>query len=380
MPDDKYVETYIEMAERASNAGENVYLIRDKEPYKYLSEKFPLINAPVGSAVFNEYTAKMGNGDRILLHFLHPSVIKWLANFTTSAKIGWAYWGADFYEHTYIDYNNYDRLTQAFLDSKVDNHLSRFYLLSKYRVWKRNRKEKESRRQANQVAAKALAKIDYIFHFMKGDYDLIKQYFPSIKAKFEYFHYSQPFSFDDIEADVQEKDITISNFSKHIWISNCGYPTGNHLDVFQLLKDIDDDTGICLPLSYGDKEYTAHIIKEGKRLFGERLIPFTEYMDFSTFVRILKQMDVAIMGHNSPWAMGNILILFYFGRRVFVKERLPSYQWMKNHGACIERYEDFDVNTCFEPLSAECINRNKEYSNILSRENSFETISKMLKI
>ena len=191
-PDDKYVMSFIEVAEKVGIKGGNLYLVRDPKPYRYLPEDNKLlVDAPVGSNTFNDIMSKPGQGDRIFLHFISGHIRNWLADFETDAEINWVYWGNDFYTVLLPkNEDHFDTLTQQLLNRNKPR-LSRFYVLHIWREYRAKLKRNKRLEQAAEISKRAAAKINAVYHFMQKDAELIKQHLnPDIK--FRYFNYPQP--------------------------------------------------------------------------------------------------------------------------------------------------------------------------------------------
>lgn len=381
VPDDKYVMSYIEVAEDVAPKDSNIYIVRDTRPYKYLPEDDTrLIDAPVGSNEFNRLVARAGKGDKIFIHFINYLIRGWLAEFDTEASICWVYWGNDFYEVlSPKNIDHFDPITQRIWDDLREQPLSRFALLHHIRKFRKKRRSQKKLDEVNREALKAASKIDYMYHYMRGDHELVKQRLnPNIQ--FRYFNYPNPVVYAEIERILaQPVSIKASPYPKNIWVGNCGYPWVNHADSFERIKYLGDDVGVCVPLSYGDEAYTEKVIELGKSTFGDRFIPFQDYITFAEFVQILNQMDVTIQDHNAPWAMGNISMLLYMGKKVYMKDHIPSYNWFLDRGVYVESSHHFKPDEAFEPIPEDLKAMHRHVvSTQLSKDSAIEYIRIML--
>lgn len=75
------------------------------------------------------------------------------------------------------------------------------------------------------------------------------------------------------------------------------------------------------------------MIKEGKRIYGDKFFGITKFMDETEYHQFLNSMDIAVFGMNRQQALGNILALLYFGKKIYIKENsiLEHYLRMENH-------------------------------------------------
>lgn len=60
-----------------------------------------------------------------------------------------------------------------------------------------------------------------------------------------------------------------NNDNYNIWVGNSATLSNNHLDLFEILKNLTlpDNYKIYTPLSYGNNELANYIEKKGERLF-----------------------------------------------------------------------------------------------------------------
>lgn len=357
LPDDKFVHDFVVLAEQCGHAHglQQVFLVRDVAPFSHLPNNGPYTAAPLGSAKFTEITQQLGKGDKLIIHFLSKDVRKWLATFNTEAKIGWAFWGSDFYLNMYYDFPFSEPLTQQFLEGKNTQVYSRFGWLHRYR----KRKQQQIAGEAFWREAKAAAaKVDVLYHFIKADAELVNR---SLDANMRWLFFFYPLSTSIADtlkiADAPIKPL--SPYARHILVGNNGYPINNHVDCFEHIKHIDSDTAVVVPLSYGEPAYTAFVKEQGLKYFGDRFIALENYMPFNEYVSLLLQVDAAVMGHRTPNAMGNLHMLLYSGKRVFLKPEANSYAYFVSRGMYIDKYCDFDPKTFHLPVKPEelAINR-----------------------
>ncbi|WP_083234102.1 TDP-N-acetylfucosamine:lipid II N-acetylfucosaminyltransferase [Candidatus Marithrix sp. Canyon 246] len=73
-----------------------------------------------------------------------------------------------------------------------------------------------------------------------------------------------------------------------------------------------------VPLSYGDPKgvYIKEVISTGTKIFGDKFIPMTEFMDFDKYLNFLGSINITIFNHNRQQAMGNTITLLGFGKKV----------------------------------------------------------------
>lgn len=111
--------------------------------------------------------------------------------------------------------------------------------------------------------------------------------------------------------------------------------TNKHIQIFHLLSKFKDESiKVYVPLSYGNKNYAQRVIKEGKKIFGEKLIALTEYLCEDEYDQFLKHMDIGIFAMNRQQAMGNIQTLLYFGKKIYLRDRSVLVHYFRNEKHC----------------------------------------------
>ncbi len=363
LPDDKFITTFCRMATEVALANvHQLFVVRDAKPYKYLPEDAPyLINAPFDSPEFTELTGKMGKGDRIIIHFLHPAAIAWLENFETEASIEWVFWSGDFYTWAYYNFQEYDALTDAYLKAWYNSPLSRFKALHWYRKYKRSQKEKADEREFNKKRDKAISKISVFHHYVREEYDLVCKMIP-LKARFNHFCYTQDMSFDDIYTQSQKLESNNSPLNvdeTNLMVGHSGYAYVNHLDSIDFLKDkLSPNVNVVVPLSYGDKAYIDHVTEVSGGAFGTRFVPITKYMSFEEYLIVLKSCDALFLSLNTAKAMGNLHTLLLLGKRIFIKREMLAYAYFERIGIKVNTHEEFSEELLRQPEKEDVVQNN----------------------
>jgi len=243
----------------------------------------------------------LNNADKIILHGLFNSnIIKllWLMPWLLK-KCYWGMWGADLYAYEY----------------------------------RKRRPLKEFFRRG------VIKKLGYIITYIKGDYELAQQWYGT-KA-----HYQEclmyPSNLYKDASICKEKNSSSIN----ILIGNSADKSNNHLDVFQRLCDfIQEDICVYVPLSYGGKpEYVNQVITEGNKLLGERFIPLTDMLPFNQYLALLAEIDIAIFNNNRQQAMGNIISLLSFGKKVFLRSDVTHWRFFQDQHIFLSDIESLDL-------------------------------------
>lgn len=243
----------------------------------------------------------LNNADKIILHGLFNSnIIKllWLMPWLLK-KCYWGMWGADLYAYEYRK----KRLVKEFFRRSVIKNLG------------------------------------YILTYIKGDYALAQQWYGTKAQYQECFMYPSNLYKD---ASICKEKISSSI---NILVGNSADKSNNHLDVFQRLSQFSQENiRVYVPLSYGGKpEYVTQVIAEGKKLLGERVIPLTDMLPFDQYLALLAEIDIAIFNHNRQQAMGNIISLLSFGKKVFLRSDVTHWNFFQDQHIIVNDIESLDL-------------------------------------
>ena len=151
-----------------------------------------------------------------------------------------------------------------------------------------------------------------------------------------------------------------------VLIGNSATASNNHFEAIDLVKKYGNEIKIYCPLSYGDDKYKGKVIAYGKQVFGEQFIPITEQMEKGKYVEFLSNCDVGIFNNNRQQAMGNINLLLYLGKKVFLKRGTSMWNAYTNANysiSAVDEILDLDLKAFFEMDDAD-----REYNHKLRED------------
>lgn len=171
-------------------------------------------------------------------------------------------------------------------------------------------------------------------------------------------------------------DNIINNLQRHregkanrevvsILLGNSSAATNHHIPILHKLAIFKNEKiMIYVPLSYGNgKEYILKVIEEGKRIFGEKFVAVNKFMDEDEYYDFLNDMDIGIFDMNRQQALGNIMAMLTFGKKVYLRNHSVLSHYFSVENRCIVyKTEDIERLTFadfvyFEDTNAE---KNKE--------------------
>ncbi len=153
--------------------------------------------------------------------------------------------------------------------------------------------------------------------------------------------YSIGYSVKDItnvfgsKADTEGKESPV-----RIMIGHSAYSFLKHEEVLYRLKAYEDkNINIIIPLSYGDPSYAEYIEKTANRLYPGKVETIRNILSLNKYLNLLANIDIAIFEQEHQSALGNIILLLYLQKKVYLKRTGIVSQGLKFEGI-----DTFDSN------------------------------------
>lgn len=332
--DEKFIDNAIELFETVS-PNKNLYLINhdsknNLQYIKYRGDKifvFPYKSKEYTKIIKGDYKA-------IIFHNLNEYKCELIRNFQKkNVHLHWLSWGFDYY--------GIPSLKKTLLLSSTNKiylknlrPIDRLYLkisITLPALWNLLNYLRYFKTSDYFKLKSAVKRINSVSTVVETEYPLIKKY---LSNEIKYY----PFRYGSIE---QFGKGILNEVCKHddILIGNSATFTGNHLEVFELIKNQELKSQIFVPLSYGDKTYAKFIANEGDKLFGSRFHPIFNFLTLEEYNKILNNCGIVFMNHIRQQAMGNIIISLWLGAKVYLQRQNPIYQFfIKN------KFKVFDIS------------------------------------
>lgn len=335
-----YIKRFIEINEQVSS--DSIYVMIGPESKIFSHEKvITLPNLDKGSIVkklksLHKRIKILKNlikySDSVYFHYLTDFCCFLLLFYLKHKKTCWIVWGSDLYYK--INYQIYDENTKKILKglniptSLYNKKLKLLYKLS-------------------------IKKLTHIGSLVDGDYNLVKENF-KINSKRIIFFYANPINFQATILNKQKTDDSL----KTVFLGNSGDPSNNHITILQELQKYKNIKIIC-PLSYGNKKYIEKVVEIGKELYGKNFIPLLEFQKPDEYLNLLNSIDIAIMNHTRQQAMGNIFLILYLGKKLYLNPINPLYNMLITNDLKIEKMDFNDFSIDFTPYPQEINEHNK---------------------
>ncbi len=346
MPDNFYSNKFYNTIIQNFNLEDHYFLFFTKyrdlklEDVKLKSNEYDLIPSirkrPIWNLFFlhKKIRKKMLQADYIFIHYLdiEKAFLIWKFKKKLENKIIWIQWGQDLY--SIVSFPQYDHLTNNFMKkisySSIKIKLENLFKLFFMRIFYLD----------------VVNKIDFISFVTKGDFLLLNQKIniPHNKVITD-FCYPNPIDFEKLD-QMELKHGKLKYFtrttSKLILLGNSGDPSNNHIDALILLSKIkNQDFSIVCPLSYGPyPEYIKEVLKIGNQMFKKRFIPLLKFIEGDKYYQILDQIDISIMNHNRQQGFGNIRLLLFLKKKIYMKKQNPIYNHLIGRKVSVLTIED----------------------------------------
>ncbi|MDF2407997.1 TDP-N-acetylfucosamine:lipid II N-acetylfucosaminyltransferase [Aeromonas sp. 2HA2] len=215
---------------------------------------------------------------------------------------------------------------------------------------------------------KVIKKIGHLVTYIKGDYKLAQQWYGAQGQYHECFMYPSNLYQEYTIPDKVHEGINIQ-------VGNSADPSNNHLDIFKRLEKYHKhNVTIYVPLTYGGDAYADEVIKEGRKIFGDKFIPLTEHVPFHQYLAFLGSVDIAIFNHKRQQAMGNTITLLGLGKKVYMRSDVTQWDFFKDHDIVVYDIENINIYDLDEKVLAENRGKIKNYLSYENYKNQLECI------
>lgn len=165
--------------------------------------------------------------------------------------------------------------------------------------------------------------IGYVSTLVPEDYEIAKKYY-KVNGKYQKALYPFNNDFKYIESlIVRPKD------EVYIQIGNSADSSNNHFEIIDLLSKFKGEKiRIYAILSYGDSIYAQKVNTYGKEIFGDKFIGIFDFMSIDKYWSYIKDIDILIFNHNRQQGLGNITMLSYFEKKVYIRKDISSWNYL----------------------------------------------------
>lgn len=329
--DDKFLDGVINVFNYSQVKYNNIdnhyiYIYKDKCPDEFVyvkqKDKIDLVSAEnaLDHIINNRF-------DVVVLHSFPSLPLKVISKLPRCIKLIWFAWGYDIYNDRFehkalVPIKKYKQITQTYLRNTKENKVSLRDCLYKIK----------QRLIYSRLYERAISRVDYFSGVIPAEYDMLEKlpYFRAKRIDYNYF---------DIPSNRELSDSNGNN----IIIGNSADYTNNHLDIIDILKNVDlGDRKVFIPLSYPSNvnDYVGEIVSRGKEAWSMNFVPLLSFMSYEEYRNIISSCKYAVFYHERQQAMGNIWMALNLGICVFMSKYSAAYKHLCECGFIIFSVQD----------------------------------------
>jgi len=364
MPDDKFIDDFIRMSEKFNHQKSSYIILTLQDPkfVKSENQEVSIIKVNSNFELNDEVLHQLNQCKVIILHSFDWKYWAFIEKLSKEIKIIWSFWGIDGYnairKSKYLTKEStmmqYDRSAKGIFKSYV-RLVFNYFLLPKQKACRN-----------------IIRRADYCATFVKDDLELVKRINPNIEGL--YFTYFNETGYNLLELSEPNIDGEVN-----ILLGNSANPTNEHSLALSYLDKINFKGKIYCPLSYsGTEVYINNVIKLGTRLFGDKFIPLTEFLNYKEYSRIISDCDIVFMNHIRQQAVGNIFKSISLLKPVILNNKSYLRSTFLDWGLKIY---DLDILSNINLINIDDLKKNREIIlRILDENNNLNFFNKIAEI
>jgi dTDP-N-acetylfucosamine:lipid II N-acetylfucosaminyltransferase len=308
-PDNSFTNKFVENIFDAGLSGNNKIVVRSNDS-NLKAIKSDVVSAPLYSSAFHSHVGNTLAYNKVFIHYFTPLLYRWVAT-NKFKELNWMVWGGDLYNLSALDHTSYEPLTLAKFVKKNRSIQNRLYDLKVWATQSRFRK-------------RAYSKVKNVLTWMREEYNFALANLP-IQADHKFFFYENEMPYHELDSFISQPP---QSHTLTLIVGNSGSPTNNHLDAVEFLQKYQIRADLLIPVSYGDPHYISFLKRNLAFSYGE--IRFIDhYMPFREYVGWLASSDGLVMNSLRPQGYGNIFMMMYLGKPVYLNKNnisLPDLQ------------------------------------------------------
>ena len=328
VPDNIFINKFYENLHELGIAAQNKVVVRtNRSLLKYVRHDLPF-GKPY-SRRFNMLTGDTKKYDKVFIHQFTPLLYRWVAT-NQFQQLSWMVWGSDLYNLPFVNPPLYENLTQTQYISRrvrLEDFLynAKVFLLHHY------------------FRKAAYSKVNNILTWMASEYEFAMQHLPALRATHRFFFYENETPYKALDDFISQPQKT--NKERPVFVvGNSATPELNHLDAIAMLNDLSIKADLVIPLSYGDDHYKNFLKRAVTFYRGGKVMFLENYMEFRQYLQLLHDADGLIMNNIRPQGYGNIFMMMYLGKRVFLNKKNLSIPELDSAGLAWTPVESITTN------------------------------------
>ncbi|MEX2235804.1 MAG: TDP-N-acetylfucosamine:lipid II N-acetylfucosaminyltransferase [Cyclobacteriaceae bacterium] len=305
VPDNVFINKFYENLQESGTVENNRFVVRtNNRELQRIKHNLPF--AKLYSPRFNELTGETKEYKKVFIHQFTPLLYRWVSN-NHFNELNWMVWGADLYSLPSVDASLYEHLT---FKKYVNRNLALKNFLYRAKVALLHDAYRD----------KAYAKVHNVLTWMTSEYDFALQHLPALKATNQFFFYENDVPYQALDEILKEEHEHPRKTRPMYILGNSSTAELNHLDAVALIEAQNVSADLVVPISYGDSNY-SRFMKKNLSYKGGDLRFIDSYMPFQQYLQFLNSTDGLIMNNIRPQGYGNIFIMMYLGKEIFLNPK-----------------------------------------------------------
>lgn len=314
-------------------------------PTKNLSHpRFTL--SDISDETFDRWAEKINRGDyrQVIINYFDKHAAELVNRIQRKdVAIVWVIWGADLYSLPFFWNKLYDGFAAELYEVSWFNQMRKIY-----RHWK-NRVRWGAK--DHRYFYSAMRKVTHGATLVERDVALVRKFLSRKVVQI-------PLSFSGIEDFASAPDLPKNST---IQIGNSGDPSNNHIEMLHLLRSLHIENKVFMPIAYGSRKYLDVMPEVAYTIFDAKQLELqTTMVSKQVYFERLTSTGFAVMGHIRQQAFANLIALFYFGTKVFIREANPLLETFRSWGLHVFSVEhDLSAEALAQTLPAEQQRKNR---------------------
>lgn len=306
VPDNVFInKLYANLQELGIERNNKIVVRTNRKRLSYVRHDLPF-----GRPYTQHFDALIGDTasyEKVFIHLFTPLLYRWVATHEFR-QLNWVVWGVDLYNLPSLHVALYEEQT---LERYVKKHWWPRDLLYRVKVAMLH----------DRFLDRAYAKVDHVLTWMKSEYEFALQHVLSLRAGYEFFFYENDLPYAALDG-AMDREIMQRNERRPLYVlGNSSTAELNHLDAVTWMHTQGVTADLCVPVSYGDSGY-ARFLKNNLTFYKGGGLHFVDrYMGFKEYLKFLNNADGLIMNNIRPQGYGNIFMMMYLRKKVFLNHK-----------------------------------------------------------
>lgn len=178
-------------------------------------------------------------------------------------------------------------------------------------------------------------------------------------------YFIQPYSFSGVSKELLECiNSNKTDDCVKIMIGHSGFPDDEHINIAKKLEKYKNhNIKLFFVFSYGEKEYIDNCKNVISNTWGDKAEFIEQFMKYEDYVQLLSKMDIVFLAAPYSYALGNISILTYCNKKIFLNENGIIARAFQKSSVPYSAINDLDTMN-YEEFIAPAVYKGKEWEKL----------------